>query len=78
MIGYAVNNRIGAWLYNIFHHQAIGVLFIIFGYVLISPAITLAGSIILGHSAMDRCFGYGLKYERGFKFTHLGEIGKSH
>jgi hypothetical protein len=20
--------------------------------------------------------GYGLKYEKGFKFTHLGEIGK--
>src|SRR5690606_18684155 len=71
IIGYAINNRIGAWFYNIFHHQAIGILLIVFGYVLISPAITLAGSIILGHSSMDRCFGYGLKYSKGFKFTHL-------
>ena len=34
------------------------------------------GIILFGHSSMDRFFGYGLKYENGFKFTHLGEIGK--
>lgn len=75
MVGYAISNRVGAILYNIFHHQALGLALIVFGYVAISPAITLAGSIILGHSAMDRCFGYGLKYNKGFRFTHLGEIG---
>ncbi|HZJ19645.1 MAG TPA: DUF4260 family protein [Pricia sp.] len=26
---------------------------------------------------MDRIFGYGLKYNKGFKFTHLGEIGNT-
>lgn len=31
---------------------------------------------MLGHSAMDRLFGYGLKYNKGFKYTHLGEIGR--
>jgi hypothetical protein len=25
---------------------------------------------------MDRMMGYGLKYETGFKDTHLGKIGK--
>jgi len=25
---------------------------------------------------MDRMFGYGLKTEEGFKYTHLGIIGK--
>lgn len=29
------------------------------------------------HAAMDRIFGYGLKYEKGFKYTHLGEIGNT-
>ena len=27
---------------------------------------------------MDRVAGYGLKYENGFKFNHLGEIGGPH
>ena len=26
-------------------------------------------------SGADRMLGYGLKYERGFGFTHLGYIG---
>ncbi|HEY0262180.1 MAG TPA: DUF4260 family protein [Chitinophagales bacterium] len=32
--------------------------------------------MMFGHSSMDRFFGYGLKTEEGFKFTHLGKIGK--
>jgi len=31
---------------------------------------------MFGHSSMDRMFGYGLKTEEGFKYTHLGMIGK--
>jgi hypothetical protein len=38
---------------------------------------SLAGAILLSHSAMDRMFGYGLKHESGFKNTHLGIIGKN-
>lgn len=77
MLGYVINNKAGAILYNIFHHQALAIFLLVFGYIIIDPKITLAGSILLGHSAMDRCFGYGLKYVKGFKFTHLGEIGKA-
>lgn len=76
MVGYAINNKIGAILYNIFHHQALAISLIVFGYIAIEPKISMTGSVLLGHSAMDRCFGYGLKYNKGFKFTHLGEIGK--
>ncbi|HAJ82706.1 MAG TPA: DUF4260 domain-containing protein, partial [Zunongwangia profunda] len=32
--------------------------------------------ILFGHSAMDRIFGYGLKYEDNFKNTHMGWFGK--
>jgi len=34
------------------------------------------GIILFGHSSMDRMFGYGLKLGQGFKYTHLGIIGK--
>jgi len=37
---------------------------------------TLVGIILFSHSAMDRVFGYGLKYPDSFKNTHLGKIGK--
>lgn len=40
------------------------------------PWFFYTGIIIFGHASFDRFFGYGLKYENGFKFTHLGEIGK--
>ncbi|MFD1629385.1 DUF4260 domain-containing protein [Pseudopedobacter beijingensis] len=75
MLGYIVNNKIGAFLYNLFHHQGVALFLIAFGYLLLDPKISLAGVILWGHSAMDRLFGYGLKYNKGFKYTHLGEIG---
>lgn len=77
MIGYLINEKIGAWLYNLGHHKGVAVLVIMVGWVAIEPWIVLTGMVLFGHSSMDRIFGYGLKYEKGFKFTHLGEIGKA-
>jgi hypothetical protein len=76
MIGYAFNAQIGALLYNIFHHRGIAVLVYILGCFLKNEALQLMGLILFSHAAMDRFFGYGLKYETGFKYTHLGEVGK--
>lgn len=76
MIGYVVNTKIGAVLYNFFHHKGLGIVVAIVGYALNNQPLILAGVILFGHSAMDRCFGYGLKYGDSFKNTHLGEIGK--
>ena len=28
------------------------------------------------HIGLDRTLGYGLKYDEGFGFTHLGRVGK--
>ena len=75
MVGYLISPKVGAWLYNLFHHKGIAILCIILGYALGKNEISLAGSILLSHSAMDRMFGYGLKFESGFKNTHLGIIG---
>jgi hypothetical protein len=46
------------------------------GIYLSNELIQLCGIILFSHAAFDRVLGYGLKYEKGFKFTHLGEIGK--
>lgn len=76
MLGYAFNNKTGAFMYNIFHHRGIAVLIYLTGCYLKLESLQLIGVILFSHSAMDRMFGYGLKYEQGFKYTHLGEIGK--
>src|SRR5690554_2245544 len=60
MIGYLINPKIGAWMYNFFHHKLVAVLVLILGFWLNEPLITSAGVILFGHSAMDRIFGYGL------------------
>lgn len=73
MVGYLINNRAGAILYNFFHHKAVAIILIVSGYIYAMPIILLIGLVLYGHSAMDRVFGYGLKYFTGFKHTHLAE-----
>jgi hypothetical protein len=75
MLGYAFNPKVGAQLYNLFHHKFLAVAVLLVGFYLSLPLVSLAGVILLGHSAMDRIFGYGLKYNDSFKHTHLGWIG---
>lgn len=76
MIGYIINPRAGAILYNIAHHQGLALVIVITGVYLTHPLLILGGCVLFGHSAMDRLFGYGLKYTDDFKHTHLGWIGK--
>lgn len=76
MLGYLFNNKVGAWIYNIFHHKGLAIALYLLGIYFEIVALQLAGIIIFSHSAFDRSMGYGLKWERGFKYTHLGEIGK--
>ncbi len=76
MVGYIINPKIGAWIYNFFHHKFFAIVIYILGYYADNQIFILAGVIIFAHSAMDRIFGYGLKYEDAFTNTHLGKIGK--
>jgi len=76
MMGYLASTKIGAWLYNFFHHKFVAIAVLILGFWLNSQLISLTGVILFGHSAMDRIFGYGLKFNDNFKNTHLGWIGK--
>ncbi len=76
ILGYIAGNKVGAWSYNFFHHKGIAVMLLITGVYANFDELFFAGVVLLGHASMDRIAGYGLKYENGFKFTHLGEIGK--
>lgn len=74
ILGYLVGPRLGAWTYNLVHHKALSVALYVLGSALSVPWLSLAGTILLGHSSLDRVFGYGLKYPDGFQYTHLGVI----
>lgn len=75
MLGYLLGKRIGAVTYNLFHHKGIAVLLYLVGFYLPLEELQLAGIVLFSHACFDRVFGYGLKLEKGFGFTHLGEIG---
>lgn len=75
MLGYLFNSRIGAFIYNHFHHKGLAILIWFLGFYVQREVFQLIGVILFSHAAFDRILGYGLKYEKGFKFTHLGEIG---
>ena len=76
MLGYLANPRVGAWTYNLVHHKGLAVAVYLLGYLLVIPWLMFAGMILLGHSSLDRVFGYGLKYPDAFQNTHLGRIGR--
>lgn len=75
MLGYLFGNKIGAATYNLFHHKGIAILLYLMGAYIAMPVLQLVGIILFSHSSFDRALGYGLKYDNGFKYTHLGEIG---
>ncbi len=76
MIGYLINTKFGALCYNIFHHKGLAILIYLSGVYLKSELFLASGTVLFSHAAFDRALGYGLKYKKGFKFTHLGIIGK--
>ncbi|MFN2438240.1 MAG: DUF4260 domain-containing protein [Chitinophagaceae bacterium] len=75
MIGYVAGNKTGAITYNLFHHKAIAIFLFMIGLVNQIWMLQVIGTILFGHSSLDRILSYGLKYFTGSKYTHLGEIG---
>jgi hypothetical protein len=74
MLGYLLNNKIGALLYNLFHTYIISILVIFCGLLLNNETVLATGLIWSAHIGMDRMIGYGLKYPTTFKDTHLNRV----
>jgi hypothetical protein len=75
MLGYLLNVRLGASLYNLAHTE-VGPLFLGSVAAVGHWHNTLLFAIIwLAHIGFDRTLGYGLKYPTFFKDTHLQRIG---
>lgn len=75
-LGYLSRPTVGAVAYN-FAHSYIGAVGCLTAALLFpTPLLLTIGLIWCAHIGFDRALGYGLKYQAGFGFTHLGRIGK--
>jgi hypothetical protein len=74
MLGYLVNARVGAALYNLVHNE-VGPLSLGAAAVFENWHNALLFAIIwMAHIGLDRMLGYGLKYPTFFKDTHLQRV----
>ena len=78
MLGYLLGNRVGAIAYNAVHVTLGPIVLTVAGLLYDDLPVLGVAMIWLAHVGIDRALGYGLKYGRGFGFTHLGRVGKSH
>jgi len=73
---YLAGPKAGALVYNAAHSYLGPVVLMTTGLALTSPLVLSIAMIWLAHIGIDRALGYGLKYQAGFAFTHLGRIGR--
>ena len=73
---YLAGPKAGAIVYNAAHSYLAPVALLTAGLAMASPLVLSIAMIWLAHIGVDRALGYGLKYQAGFAFTHLGRIGK--
>ncbi len=73
---YLAGPKAGAIVYNAAHSYLLPVALMTAGLAISSPLVLSIAMIWLAHIGIDRALGYGLKYQAGFAFTHLGRIGK--
>jgi hypothetical protein len=75
MLGYVVNPRLGASMYNLGHSVFLALALLAFGYFGVRPEAVAVSLIWFSHIAFDRALGYGFKYPTFFKDTHLQRLG---
>ena len=75
--GYLAGPQVGAMVYNAAHSYMAPMALMVAGFAVSEPLILSIAMIWLAHIGIDRALGYGLKYDAGFGFTHLGRVGKA-
>ncbi len=71
MAGYLAGPQVGSLTYNTVHTYTLPLVLGAFGFWTDARLVLLIALIWAGHIGADRLFGYGLKFDSGFKNTHL-------
>lgn len=74
MLGYLAGTRMGAVTYDTLHTSALPVALAAAGWIADAELAVQIGLIWIMHIGIDRTLGYGLKYPRDFKDTHLQRV----
>jgi hypothetical protein len=61
LLGYAINQNVGAITYNVLHHKALAVMFYLLGSFAQFPGLQVTGLVLFGHSSFDRLLGFELQ-----------------
>lgn len=72
MVGYIHSPRSGAAIYNAGHWYGLPAVMGAIGVIRHDDTMIAIALIWVAHIAFDRMLGFGLKYPKGFKVTHLG------
>ncbi len=76
MLGYSWGRRVGAAVYNAGHSYIGPIMLLTAGLFAAMPLATALALIWAAHIGLDRALGFGLKSSRGFRYTHLGTLGR--
>jgi hypothetical protein len=76
LAGYTLGQERGAAIYNTAHSTVGPLALATVGLLAANGTAEALGLIWAAHVGLDRALGYGLKYTAGFRFTHLGMIGR--
>ena len=71
MVGYLAGPRPGSLSYNVVHTYTLPLALGAVGFWADVHLALLGALVWAGHIGADRLFGYGLKFDSGFKETHL-------
>jgi hypothetical protein len=75
MAGYLRDDKTGAFMYDIVHNYGCAILIIGTGlFVLRNAFIVQYGFLLVSHISIDRFLGFGLKYPKGFKESHIQKL----
>lgn len=74
MLGYLLNTRIGAAVYNFVHTMFAPGVWIVIAMFTSRKQLLPFAFIWTAHIGFDRMLGYGLKYPTRFKDTHLQHV----
>jgi hypothetical protein len=74
MLGYLVNVKWGAAIYNLVHTVTGPIVLLVLGLLIFRPGCIPYALIWFAHIGMDRALGFGLKYPTSFKDTHLQHV----
>jgi hypothetical protein len=73
-LGYLVNTRVGAYIYNIIHTYILPIALLATSLLTSNTLLLQLTLIWLSHIGLDRLLGFGLKYPTAFKDTHLNRV----